>query len=44
MIDYNMVDKLKYIAGCFELKRKHERILDRGTAKIDGMLDLRSII
>ena len=44
LVNYAVVDKLKYIAGCcFKLQSKHERVLDKGTAKIERMLDLRSI-
>ena len=45
LVNYAMVDKLKYMAGCcFKLQSKHERVLNKGSAKIEHMLDLRSII
>ena len=39
-IKYDAAFVFKHIVGCFQSDSKHQRILDKGSAKIERMLDI----
>ena len=43
-IKYDKITVLRYIFGCLRQKSRHKRILDKGRAKIERILDIQSIM